>query len=86
MNEAPWALLYELAREKLHAFNIDELPNSDTLNIDAGMNDIEQRSTRSRKSDIVFGCRYEKDQSKYESFIIHFCRAYRLSLCFRKND
>lgn len=75
----PWALLAKLAKAKFKAKEIHEIPGTDTLNIDNGMNDL-----RAKISDdaIEFWIRYKRDEMKYEQAILDFCRENALTLRF----
>jgi hypothetical protein len=72
-------LLTKLAKAKFGANEIHEIPGTDTLNIDNGMNDI-----RAKISDdaIEFWIRYKRAEEQYEQAILDFCRENALTLRF----
>jgi transcription initiation factor TFIID subunit TAF12 len=76
----PVPLLRLLATEKLHAQDIHKIEESNTINIDAGMNDIRAEID---ENVIKFYCRYKKDADKYEKHILDFCKEHSLTLRFQ---
>jgi hypothetical protein len=72
-------LLKLLAKEIFHAQEVFEIPGSETLDIDAGMNDIRAKL---KHSVIEFWIRYECEESKYEKLLLEFCRKHSLTLRF----
>jgi len=76
----PLFLLRLLAREKLHAQDVNKIEGSDTLDIDDAVNDIRAKID---EGIIKFYCRYEKDAAKYEKHILDFCKEHSLTLRFQ---
>ncbi|MBL53317.1 hypothetical protein ACFOEW_18200 [Alteromonas oceani] len=75
----PWALLTKLAKAKFRADEIHEIPGTDTLNVDNGMNDLRAKVVGDT---IEFGVRYKRDEVQYEQAILDFCRENALTLRF----
>ena len=75
----PLALLAKLAQEKFRADEIHEIPGTDTLNVDNGMNDIRGKVVGDM---LEFWIRYKRDEMKYEQAILDFCRENSLTLRF----
>lgn len=75
----PLALLAKLAKAKFRANEIHEIPGTNTLNIDNGMNDIRSKVM----GDVLeFWIRYKRDEEQYEQAILDFCRENALTLRF----
>lgn len=75
----PRYLLTNLARAKFKANEIHEIPGSETLDIDSGMNDIRGKVV----GDVLeFWIRYKRDERQYEQAILDFCRENALTLRF----
>lgn len=79
----PIALLRILAEETFHAQEVFEILGSETLNIDAGMNDIRAKI---KHPVIEFWIRYESKESKYEKLLLDFCRKHSLTLRFNADN
>ena len=73
------SLLTKLAQTKFRANEIYEIPGSDTLNIDDGMNDIRGKIVGGI---IEFRIRYKREEEQYEKVILDFCRENALTLRF----
>ena len=79
----PMTLLKILAEEKFHAKEVFEIEGSETLNIDAGMNDVRAKV---RHGVIEFWIRYESEETKYEKLLLDFCREHSLTLRFNADN
>ena len=79
----PMALLKLLAEETFHAQEVFKILGSETLNIDAGMNDIRAKI---KHPIIEFWIRYKCEESKYEKLLLDFCREHSLTLRFNADD
>lgn len=75
----PRALLTKLAKAKFRANEIHEIPGTDTLNIDNGMNDLRAKIVGDT---IEFWIRYKRDEEQYEQALLDFCRENALTLRF----